>query len=112
MFGAECQVFRICMVRIIRAGIRRSFVSLDRRGATGEARMLADIIASGVMPRKMSLLRAEALAPHRVAERKFLLQFIPENSTGAEIGVFTGLFSSVLAAERKISKVTFVDPWW
>ena len=42
----------------------------------------------------------------------FILDFIPPNSVGAELGVFTGLFSSVLARERKISRVTFVDAWW
>ncbi|HVR16986.1 MAG TPA: class I SAM-dependent methyltransferase [Candidatus Limnocylindrales bacterium] len=36
----------------------------------------------------------------------------PNNSTGAELGVFTGLFSAVLSRQRKLSKVTFVDPWW
>jgi hypothetical protein len=74
--------------------------------------MLADILASGVMPLDISLFKAEALARHRVAERKFLLNFIPENSVGAEIGVFTGLFSSVLSQHAKISQITFVDPWW
>jgi hypothetical protein len=41
-----------------------------------------------------------------------MLDFIPQDSVGAEIGVFTGLFSSLLAKERKISRITFVDPWW
>jgi hypothetical protein len=37
---------------------------------------------------------------------------IPNNSVGAELGVFTGLFSSLLARDRRIKKITFVDPWW
>ena len=74
--------------------------------------MLADILASGVMPLNRSVLRAEALVPHRVRQRAFLLGHIPEDSTGVEIGVFTGLFSALLAKCPKISRVTFVDPWW
>ena len=31
---------------------------------------------------------------------------------GPNLVVFTGLFSSLLARERKVAKVTFVDPWW
>ena len=44
--------------------------------------------------------------------RRFIIELIPPNSVGAELGVFTGLFSSILARERKFSRVTFVDPWW
>jgi hypothetical protein len=47
-----------------------------------------------------------------VWSRKFVLNFIPCNSVGAELGVYTGLFSSILAKEEKVSRVTFVDPWW
>jgi hypothetical protein len=75
-------------------------------------RSILDILASGVIPFNTSILRAEALLHHRVRQRKFLLNHIPESSSGAEIGVFTGLFSSILARESKIFQVTFVDPWW
>jgi methyltransferase family protein len=74
--------------------------------------MLADILVSRVVPFDQRLLRAEALVPHRVPERRFLLNYIPDSSVGAEIGVFTGLFSSLLAKQAKILHVTFVDPWW
>jgi hypothetical protein len=74
--------------------------------------MLADILASRVMPFDVSLFRAEALVSHRVPERRFLLNFIPDGSVGAEIGVFTGLFSSILSKHAGISQITFVDPWW
>jgi hypothetical protein len=74
--------------------------------------MLDDIIICGVVPMDLPALRAETRMSHRVRERKFLLDFIPQNSTGAELGVFTGLFSSLLAREPKIARVTFVDPWW
>jgi hypothetical protein len=73
---------------------------------------LQDIVVSGYVPRDLNILRAEILNDHRVRSRMFILDFIPPNSVGAELGVFTGLFSSVLARERKISRVTFVDAWW
>jgi hypothetical protein len=75
-------------------------------------RSILDILASGVIPSERSILRAETLVHHRVREREFLLDHIPENSIGVEIGVFTGLFSSILARDPKIARVTFVDPWW
>lgn len=75
-------------------------------------RSVLDILASGVFPSERSILRAEMLVPHRVRERAFLLDHIPANSVGAEIGVFTGLFSSILARDAKVERVTFVDPWW
>ena len=64
------------------------------------------------MPRDFNIVRAELLTFHRVRSRRFILQFLPSNSVGAELGVFTGLFSSVFASEEKLAKVTFVDPWW
>jgi methyltransferase family protein len=74
--------------------------------------MLADIYHSGYLPRSLSILKTELRYNHRVAERTFILDFIPPNSVGAELGVFTGLFSSLIARNRKIARVTFVDPWW
>jgi hypothetical protein len=87
--------------------------SLSRlRGAGIMLRSLQDILLTGYIPRDISILRAELLCEHRVKSRLLVLDFIPSNSVGAELGVFTGLFSSVLAKEPKISRVTFVDPWW
>ena len=74
--------------------------------------MLQDILSSGYLPRDINVLRAEPRVPHRVRSRLFLCHFIPANSVGAELGVYTGLFSSVLAREKKIARVTIVDPWW
>ena len=75
-------------------------------------RNIIDLWESGHMPRDPHILRAELFFAHRVCERQFLLELIPNNSVGAELGVFTGLFSSILARDRRIKKVTFVDPWW
>src|SRR5690242_15725447 len=74
--------------------------------------VLQDIRLSGVVPRDLSLLRVELRVDHHVRNRLFLLSYIPPDSVGAELGVFTGLFSSALANQQKIAKITFVDPWW
>jgi hypothetical protein len=74
--------------------------------------MLGDVLRSGVLPSDLATARAELRVNHRVAERRFLLAYIPQDSVGAELGVFTGLFSAVLARQEKIRQVTFVDPWW
>lgn len=73
---------------------------------------VSDIFFCGHIPRDLNILQAEMKAKHRVRERLFLLQYLPANSTGAELGVFTGLFSAVISRQQKLSKVTFVDPWW
>jgi hypothetical protein len=74
--------------------------------------MLHEILLSGYIPRNINILRAELLVGHAVRRRRFVIDFIPSNSIGAELGVYTGLFSSILAKQLKISQVTFVDPWW
>ena len=73
---------------------------------------IVDIIESGSFSWNRHILNAEFRTQHRVRARKFLLGYLPADSVGAEFGVFTGLFSGVLARARRISKVTFVDPWW
>ena len=51
--------------------------------------MLSDIALSG-FPRDLSIIRAELLGWHRVRKRQFLLDFIPSNSIGAELGAQRG----------------------
>jgi Methyltransferase domain len=72
---------------------------------------LKEVFLSGYVPRDLTILKSEFLV-QRAQNRRFMLDLIPSDSVGAEIGVFTGLFSSILARDRRISKVTFVDPWW
>jgi hypothetical protein len=74
--------------------------------------MLSDVLLSGHWPQDLSILRAEIRGNHRVKSRLFMLRYIPPNSVGAELGVFTGLLSSHLAKHQNAARVTFVDPWW
>jgi hypothetical protein len=74
--------------------------------------MLEEILVSGIVPRDSNILKVELRLKHKVKSRLFLLDYILPDSIGAELGVFTGLFSSILAKEPKITQVTFVDPWW
>ena len=73
---------------------------------------VSDIVRAGRLSSDVNILKAEFKAGHRVRERIFLTEFIPSGSTGAELGVFTGLFSASIARQKQISCVTFVDPWW
>jgi hypothetical protein len=73
---------------------------------------VSDIVRAGRRSSDVNILKAEFKAGHRVRERIFLTKFIPSGSTGAELGVFTGLFSANIARQKQISCVTFVDPWW
>ena len=73
---------------------------------------VSDLFHSRHIPRNLNILKAEIEAEHRVKDRLFVLNYLPANSTGAELGVFTGLFSAVLSRQQKLSKITFVDPWW
>lgn len=54
---------------------------------------------------------AEFSGKHRIEQRKHLLRLIPKGGVGAEIGVFTGLFSEVLAEICQPKKIFLVDPW-
>ena len=74
--------------------------------------MLTDILHSGTLPRDVATWRAEALVHHRVKVRLFIVNRIPPDSVGAELGVFTGLFSGVLARQKRVRRIAFVDPWW
>jgi hypothetical protein len=71
-----------------------------------------EVVRAGCLSGDMNILKAEIIGRYRVRERTFLTKFIPSGSTGAELGVFTGLFSAMIARQKHISCVTFVDPWW
>jgi hypothetical protein len=48
----------------------------------------------------------------RLAGRRWITSFIPKNARGAELGVFTGLYSELLIQETQPSTFYMVDPWW
>jgi hypothetical protein len=58
-----------------------------------------------------SLFRAEFLNDHRVHARMNLVDLLPKQAVGAEVGVFTGLFSTLLLKATRPKKIHFVDPW-
>jgi hypothetical protein len=70
-----------------------------------------DILRAGIALDR-SLLRAEFLHDHRVGRRAFVANLLPRRGVGAEIGVFTGLFSTILLGGARPRKMYFIDPWW
>ncbi|WP_166461946.1 class I SAM-dependent methyltransferase [Paracoccus alkanivorans] len=54
---------------------------------------------------------AESSGRHRLNKRRSVLRLVPKGRTGAEIGVFTGLFAPILAEVCKPKKLFLVDPW-
>ncbi len=47
----------------------------------------------------------------RINSRKWILDFVPKRSTGAEIGVFRGHFSEHICDIVKPRKLYLIDPW-
>jgi hypothetical protein len=70
-----------------------------------------DVVRAGIVF-DIPLLRTELLGAHRVSDRRFLAEMLPKNGVGAEIGVFTGLFSTILLDVADPRQMYFVDPWW
>lgn len=75
-------------------------------------RNFTDVLRAGSIRLDFPLLVAELAANHRVSQRQFVADLLPKCGTGAEIGVFTGLFSSVLLSVAQPTRSYFVDPWW
>jgi hypothetical protein len=48
---------------------------------------------------------------HRLQVRRSVLRLAPKRSVGAEIGVFTGIFSEVLMEVTEPNRLYLVDPW-
>jgi hypothetical protein len=46
-----------------------------------------------------------------IGTREELLEFLPKNSIGAEIGVFKGEFAEILLEKVTPSKLYLIDPW-
>lgn len=58
------------------------------------------------------LYAAEHDAEHRVDERREILELLRPGTVGAELGVFTGLFSEALLDVARPAVLHLVDPWW
>jgi hypothetical protein len=71
-----------------------------------------DVLRVGSLRANFPLIRAEFLVNHRVRDRIPLANLLPTGGIGAELGVFTGLFSTVLLDMARPRKTYFVDPWW
>jgi len=80
---------------------------LERFGANA-----VDVLRTRQFPSDLSLLRAEFLCDHRVSGRLSLAKILPTGGVGAELGVFTGLFSAMLLDVARPRQMHFVDPWW
>lgn len=71
-----------------------------------------DVLRVGSVLLDPALLRAEFLNNHRIRARVELANLLPKQSVGAEMGVFTGLFSTILLEVARPKKMYFIDPWW
>ncbi len=58
-----------------------------------------------------ALREAETTGEHRLQSRRPILRLLEPGTTGAELGVFTGLFSEVIVADVKPAVLHLVDPW-
>jgi len=71
-----------------------------------------DVLRAGIVVLDRSLLRGEFLYHHRLGARAYLANLLPKHGVGAELGVFTGLFSTILLGTARPEKAYFIDPWW
>lgn len=53
----------------------------------------------------------ETNGKHRLNVRRHVLKLAPKGSIGAELGVYTGMFSEILEHDLKPSVFYLVDPW-
>jgi hypothetical protein len=58
------------------------------------------------------LYAAEHEADHRLEGRRGILRILDPGTVGAELGVFTGLFSEIILADVRPAVLHLVDPWW
>ena len=59
-----------------------------------------------------ALHTAEHDAEHRLEGRRGVLALVKPGTVGAELGVFTGLFSEVILEVARPAVLHLVDPWW
>jgi Methyltransferase domain len=83
-------------------------MDLDMAGDTDELPVAIQVLYRRYEPLKI----VETGTEHRVAQRAAILRFMPPDSMGAEIGVFTGLFSEFILRHSRLRQLHLVDPWW
>jgi hypothetical protein len=59
-----------------------------------------------------ALRAAEHDADHRLERRRAILRLLEPGTAGAELGVFTGLFSEIILRDVRPAVLHLVDPWW
>jgi len=59
-----------------------------------------------------ALRRSEERARNNLDDRKWILDLIPKESVGAELGVFTGLLSEAILEIVRPRRLFLVDVWW
>ena len=59
-----------------------------------------------------ALMRVEQYIRANFDERKWILPLIPQRSVGAELGVFTGIFSEAILEAVAPQRLYLVDVWW
>jgi hypothetical protein len=63
------------------------------------------------IPGAEKLAQALGLAPNSLEQRKFLLELLPKNSVGVEIGVHKGDFSEEILQVVQPKELHLIDPW-
>ena len=71
--------------------------------------MLRDMVTK--IPGARKVAQTLGLAPINSDYRRFLLEMLPKNSVGAEIGVHTGSFSQRLLMVVNPKELHLIDPW-
>ena len=71
--------------------------------------MLKNLIKK--IPGSVKLAQRLRLIPDDMEERRFLLEVLPENSIGMEVGVHIGDFSNELLRALSPKELHLVDPW-
>ena len=67
---------------------------------------------SGLYNSCPALWRTDQCAGDGLEERKWILPLVPKHSVGAELGVFTGLFSEAISEAVQPKRLYLVDVWW
>jgi hypothetical protein len=87
---------------------RRSSVALGT-DESGELNMLKNVIEK--IPGRRRVARLLGFIPKQSGDRQFLLDMLPKESIGAEIGVHLGDFSQQILDSISPKELHLIDPW-